>query len=211
MASGEWGGAFNQRVFRATIQFERAGQKCQTGFHLRDVGINTLDAEEVATEVADWATEQFAKLLQTTDRITGIDVENLVSREGHSVSPANLIGILASTSNPSFITVSVALKGSLRRRYGSGRMLWPVASAVDVNVNQLAAAGITRFQAVIDDLLSRFVGPSITTSMHLVHLHEALPALNNRPAVPAMWYDITSARLNTTLSMLRRRRQGVGS
>lgn len=211
MATGEWGGAFSQRVFRATISFERASQKCQTGFHLRDVGINTLSPEDVATEVADFATEQFAKLLQTTDRITGIDVENLVSREGHSISPSNLVGILSSTSTPSFLTVAVALKGSIRRRYGSGRMLWPVASQTDVNVNQLSTDGVTRFTTVINDLLARFVGPAITTSMHLVHLHEALPALNNRPAIPATWYDITSARLNTTLSMLRRRRMGVGS
>ena len=211
MATGAWGEGGGQRVFRATISFTHGGQRCQTGFHLRDVGINTLDPDDVATEVGQWATTQFIKTLNAQDQVLGVDVENLVSREGHSLSYNNVAGAVGGAQIPAFLMFSVALKGSIRRRYGSGRMLWPVSNINDLNGQVLATAAVTRIAEAITDLQTRFIGPAITTSMHLVHLHEALPAGTNRPAVPATWYDITSIRLNTALSALRRRRQGVGN
>lgn len=211
MATGPWGGALNQRVFRAKILFTRAGQQCQTGFHLRDVGINTLDSEEVANEVADWATTSFRTILTPTDQIVGIDVENLVSREGHSISPSNVMGSYNGVAAPSFLSIAVSLKGSLRRRYGSGRMLWPLAVLTNQSGNTMSNDLAAVYEAVIDDMESRFIGPSITTSMHLVHLHADIKDAGGAVAVPAAWYDITSIRLNRTFSALRSRKVGHGS
>jgi hypothetical protein len=208
MASGPWGGALNQRVFRAKILFTRGGQQCQTGFHLRDVGINTLDAEDVATEVADWATNEFVKILHTGDRVTGIDVTNLVSNEGFSVSPANAVGLLNETPGPSLNMLTVSLKGSLRKRYGNGRMFWPISV---MGGNAIAGNAITVYNALATQLAERFIGPSITTSMHLVHLHKDIPATEGHPLIPATWYDITSLRVNNTVSALKSRKIGSGS
>lgn len=211
MATGPWGGVLSQRVFRAKILFTRGGQNCQTGFHLRDVGINTLSAEDVATEVADFAVTNFRNILHSSDQIVGVDVENLVSREGHSVSPDAVMGAMAGYIAPSYLTVAVSLKGSLRRRYGSGRMLWPVSTLTNISGNTLPSDTTATMEAVIDNLESRFIGPSITTSMHLVHLHDDILDPGGAVSVPKAWYDITSIRLNRTLSALRSRKVGHGS
>jgi hypothetical protein len=208
---GGWGGTFDQRVFRAKVLFTRAGQKCQTGFHLRDVGINTLDPEEVATEVAAWATTSFRTILQSADQITGIDVENLVTREGFSISPANVMGAYGGTPAPSYLSVTVSLKGSIRRRYGNGRMLWPMAVLTNQSGNVMSNDLAAIYEACIDDMEARFLGPDITTSMHLIHLHDDLKDAGGAVVVPKQWYDITSLRLNRTFSSLRSRQVGHGS
>jgi hypothetical protein len=58
---------------------------------------------------------------------------------------------------------------------------------------------------------ARFLGPDITTSMHLIHLHDDLKDAGGAVVVPKQWYDITSLRLNRTFSSLRSRQVGHGS
>lgn len=211
MAQGEWGGALDRRIFRANIAFMRGGQKCQTGFFVRDAGLPTLDAEDVAESVLEFATEDFNKLLNGADRLIGVDVLNMETNEGHSISAPVAPGTANGTIAPSFMQVSVALKGSLRKRYASGRMLWPVSVVDMFDKNELTALHRAYFQTVIDALESRYIGQDVTHSMILCHVHKAKPATAKRPALPAMWYDITSVRLNATLSSVRSRRQGNGS
>jgi hypothetical protein len=211
MATGTWSLGGGTDVYRATISFDRAGQKCQTGFHLREGTYSGSDPAEVAALVEPWATGQFAKLLQQSEKITGIDVEHLNSKTGHSISPANAPGVLASALTPSYMSVSVALKGSLRRRYGSGRMLWPVSSQSYIDVNNLSASALTTFNAVITDLVDRFVTNPITKDVVLCHLHGTIAATENHPVIQPAWYDVTSVRLNRQLSAVRRRMQGSGS
>lgn len=211
MASGEWGGAFQQRVFRANIQFRHGGQNCQTGFHIRDVGINTLSPEDVANEVADFATTDFIQILHQTDQVVGIDVMNLVTSEGFAISPANAVGAKLGTPCPSFLQLPVSIKGNLRKRYGNGRMLWPVYNIESMTGNVLVPAAVTAFQGVITAMTTRFMSDGVGATMRLVHLHGALPAVGTRPAIPAQWYDATSLRLATVVSSLRRRKAGVGS
>lgn len=211
MATGSWGGALSQRVFRANIKFRHGGSDCQSGFHLRDVGVNTLSPEDVANEVYDFAKVQFRKLLHNADILQGVDVTNLVSTEGFSKSEVGITGIQPGTQCPSYVTIPVALKGSIRKRYGSGRMLWPVPSTESLSGNALVGATATVLSEIAVDMAERFMGPSITTSMHLVHLHALLPAFGTRPEIPATWYDITSIRVSSITSSLRRRKVGVGS
>lgn len=211
MATGAWGGPGDTRVFRANIQFRHGGQNCQSGFHLRDVGINTLSPEDVATEVATFATTQFAKLLHQADQIVGIDVVNLATGEGFAVSPPNTPGTQPGTQVPSFITLPISIKGNLRKRYGNGRMLWPLPSQESIAGNVLVPAAAANVQVVIADMADRFMEGVLAATMKLVHLHPALPAHGTRPAIPATWYDATSLRAATVVSSLRRRKAGVGS
>jgi hypothetical protein len=90
-------------------------------------------------------------------------------------------------------------------------MLWPVASETAMFGNIALPAQVVYWQSAVDDLLGLFVGNLITTDLHLVNVHRALPARSGRPALPPSWYDVTSARINTQLTSLRRRKVGVGS
>lgn len=211
MATGTWGGAGDTRVFRANIQFRHGSQNCQTGFHLRDVGVNTLTPEDVAEEVADFATTQFVKLLHQVDSITGIDVANLATSEGFFVSPAAANGTEPGALPPPFVTIPVTLKGNLRKRYGNGRMLWPMWNREAADNGVLIPAAQAIVAGVVADMTSRFMEGPLFGTMRLVHLHRALPAVGTRPAIPATWYDVTSIRASTVVSSLRRRKAGVGS
>jgi hypothetical protein len=211
MAQGTWGSGLGSTIFRCNIQFQHSGQKCQTGFHLRDVGVAGQSPADVADAVADWATTQFIKCLHTSGRLTGIDVQNLLTNTGHSISPSNLAGTQGGVVAPGFLTVPVSLKGELRKRYGSGRMLWPVPNVDSVEGNIVTPAMVTFYDTVITDLVDRFIGNAITTDLQLCHAHKAMPANGDRPALPASWYDVTSVRLNTSVSSLKRRKAGVGS
>lgn len=217
---GPWGGVLNQRVFRVKIAFKLGQSNCQTGFHLRDVGVNTLDPDDVVELVRPWADTHFRALLKVTDSLVGVDAMNLVSKEGaaHSfTTTAGSMAVDAVTSGPSFLMVPITLKGERRTRYGQGRMLWPVVNDLHTSGDALSAAGASTFQGVIDELAELFIGPAITTNAHLINLHELLPSTRPHkgdeplPEVPATWYDVTSIRLNTTLSSLKSRKVNVGS
>lgn len=211
MAQGQWGGNMDQRIFRVKINWLAAQQKCQTGFYLRDVGLNTLAPDEVADHVSTWVTAQFPALLHSSDRLISTDVENVVTRQGHSVEYNNLPGANAGQRTPTFLMVPVSLRGELRRRYGQGRMLWPVSTEDLIDGQELNAAGKSDYAGTAALLAARYIGSSLTHSMRLCNVHDAKVAYGNRPALPAMWYDVTSIRVNTLLSSIRRRKSGVGA
>lgn len=212
MATGTWGTEGGTRVFRVNVAWKRALQNCMTGFHLRDVGAGTQEPQDVVDAVVPWVNTQFIKTLHSTDDILGVDVVNLVTKEGAAHSFTNLHGTGPGLRPPSFLTVPVSLKGSIRRRYGNGRMLWPVSSMDAYSEDSISNATATAYQAVIDDLADRFInGGGLFDSLTLVHAHAELAAHGTRPLIPASWYDITSIRLNKSMSSLRRRKVGVGS
>lgn len=207
---GPWGADETWRIFRVNIAFTREGQKCQTGFHVRDSGVQGMTEEEVANVFHPWASTQFIKFLRTTDSLIGVDVENLVTREGFSHSFTNQPGQINDAPAPSFLTVPISIKGSIRRRYGNGRMLWPVPSQGFLNGNVLHPTFAAYYQAALTALSDIALGDGVSRDVVLVHAHGPLAALNARPAVPAMWYDATSLRLNTTIGSLSRRKIGHG-
>jgi len=211
MATGSWGGALSQRVFRVKLHWESQLQKCQTGFHLRDVGLNTLNPQDVAEHVAEWANTSFRTILYGTDRLVSVDAENLVTREGHLVTFGNAMGAQGNNQLPPFLTVPVSIKGTLRRRYGSGRMLWPVVQQQQLAAGQLSQFGVGVIEPVVTALADRYIGSSLTHSMRLVHLHPFLPAKGTRPDVAAAWYDATSLRMGRIVGSLDRRKIGAGS
>ena len=219
MATGGWGGTFDTRVFAVKIIMARGTDKIQTGFHLRDVGLVGQTAQDAADAVASFATSSFRTLLPQDVSIQGIDAVELVTLEGGSVSPQGVVGSIPATSGeePLYVTVPVSFKGEKRARYGQGRGLWPMLYGTWREHDTLTTAGAAAFQGVIDAMTSAFMGSSLTHDLKLINLHGVIPpraATASRPArpeIPPTWYDVTSIRLNTSLSFLRSRKAGHGS
>jgi len=212
MAQGSWGESGDRTVFRVTVRWLAAGQKCQTGFYLRDTGLlNDQDAEDVVNLVDPWVQQRFIHCLHQDDRIDTLDAENITTKVGFAKSYSGLAGAGGGVRAPNFLQVPVALKGELRRRYGSGRMLWPVAAVGWLNGQQLTDANLADFNTTAADLATRFIGSDLTLPVRLVHAHDTLPAKGARPLVPRQWYDVTSIRVSSLVSSIRRRKAGVGS
>lgn len=211
MGTGAWGGNTGENVFRINILFRHGGQNCQTGFHLRDSLLQNRTPQDANEWIRPWVTTHFAKLLHTTDQIVGIDAINLTSGEGYTHSPQALMGTEPGTPAPSFLTIPISLKGSIRRRYGNGRMLWPVYNKETIEGNQIGAAGQTIVNGVITALADLAVGDPLLRNFVLCHAHKDIPAHGTRLLVPAAYYDVTSIRANYVFSSLKRRKTGVGA
>jgi hypothetical protein len=215
MATGTWGGEIgDSRVFRVKITYTRGGQKCQNGFHIRDLGVATLTPEDVATEAEDFARTQFLKLLGPGDLVTGVDAVNMVTAEGHAIAISGVGGVQTGELLPSGCMVPVTMVGGLRRRYANGRMLWPVSTEGVSSGNELYPPAVATYDTVIADMASRWMDDGVTATQRLVHLHAAKPirpgGTGSLPAVPASWYDITAIKLNRTISWLTSRKPGHG-
>ena len=129
MATGTWGGAADRHPFKVRISWTSGADTHQIGFHLRATGVTVGSAQDIATEVADWVTDDMRNLLGNDQRVQGIDVTDLVTGEGFSVSPANQFGTTSRNPGnqaPSFLCCTVSMKSGIRRRYGQGRFFFPI-------------------------------------------------------------------------------------
>lgn len=221
MARGTWGGNTEYHPLNVRITYTLGSAKCVTGFKLRHSTIlGTGDPQEAAEDVGAWVNESYRTLFTTADRFDGVDVVDMTNGEGGGYSFNNVTGTInAAASNivPSYITAPISLKGELRRRYGQGRMLWPVRGEGFITEDKLDATGVAAFQGVIDNMIARYLGAGGSSDYTLVNVHgliaerAATPTSPARAAVQPSWYDVTTVRLNTSLSFLRSRKQGVGS
>jgi hypothetical protein len=115
------------------------------------------------------------------------------------------------------MAANVALKSEIRKRYGQGRMFLPVSAERFVGGNILLEPGILTIQAFITKLVDNFIGSAVGHDLHLVNAHGILPQIGSpevgtgHAEIPRSWYDVTSLRLNTQVTMLRSRKAGVGS
>lgn len=219
MARGTWGGVGDRHPYKVNIKWTAGTSVQQTGFHMRATGAEIGAAQEVADEVADFVNDSFRTILTTDNRILGVDVVDMVSFEGGTVSPANLAGSIAygeAGSTPDFIAVTTALKSELRTRYGQGRMFLPIIGEYMIDRNRLSAAGAAAIQGVIDAMVERYTGGGVF-GYRMVNVHGAIdarpatPSRPIRPAIPPSWYDVVSLRLNTNVTALKSRKSGVGS
>lgn len=220
MAIGPWGGAGNVPVFKVTHTFKLGQSLCQTGYHIRGTVSAAPTAAAVLAQASIWATTNLRSLLYSADQLIGTDVVDLVTALGASQSHNNQAGTIAvSTPSqiPSFMAVTVALKGELRKRYGQGRMFLPLRIDQWVDGDALNADAATAYNAALAALDERFVQGVTNPNMKLANVHAAKDqrgtpgAPGYRPALPAQWYDVTSMRLNTTVTALRSRKVNVGS
>lgn len=220
MPRGTWGGALDPHIFKVNIRFYMGASKCQTGFKLRDVGVNDNSAQDVADQVDTVLTTAFRGILGTNDGVEGIDVTVLGSEEGgwHPVTTqTGTHTFTAGEEEPNYMAACVQLKSEIRKRYGQGRFFLPICSEDSVSGNILSTGGITRVQSIIDPITSNFTGDPVTHDLILVNAHPLLPARGAvgtpgyRPEIPASWYDVVSLRMNNLVTMLRSRKAGVGS
>lgn len=218
MPRGTWGGIADPKVVRMKIQWQQGTSKCQTGFHLRAGTLELADAENAVSEVVDWVTVNFRTLLMDTDTLMSVDGMLLDDNTGFTHAFANVKGTIPAGTQilPGFVTAVVNAKGELRRKYGQGRMLWPVRSDGYVDGDTMSAGGQAAYQGVVTALADKFVGDPLLKEYVLVNAHAAKDAHTNvggtvRPAIPASWYDVTALQLNTSVSMLESRKAGRGS
>lgn len=220
MAQGTWGGGGDPNIWRVAIRFMCGGSQCQTGFKLRDVAVQDNDANEVIAPVDNWVQNFFRPLLLTADQIIAVDATRLGGEEGAELLYPNLFGtsgINPADASASFMAVNVALKTSLRKRYGQGRMFLPFRRDQDADQNFLNNSGIAAFQGAIDGLTTAFTGDPVTHDLLLVNAHGVLPpraataSSPARPEIPAKWYDVETVKINRTVTALRSRKAGIGA
>ena len=220
MARGTWGGTLDRHPMQVRISYTNNTNIQQTGFYLRSAAGNITSPQEVADDVLPWVSTNFINLLGPSQRIVGIDVVDLVTKEGAGISLNNLVGSLniavGESRIPSGLCAVVNMKGELRTRYGQGRMFWPLVTETHIDGDVLNASGVAAMQGTIDALTARFTGNTVT-GHNLICVHGVIPpkaATPTRPAqeeVPPSWYDVGTIRLNTFVTYLRSRKAGVGS
>lgn len=217
MARGTWGTTGDIHPVRVNLIWSMGLTRAQTGFYLRRLGTVLADAQEAAQHVYDNFGVHFKNILLPTDMLVGVDAVDITTGEGGTVSPAGVVGTLTGTALPDFVSVNVAFKGELRRKYGQGGGRWPMRSEAFTDGNLLNTAGTTAVQSVADVLADQYVDTGLTSDWRMINVHGVLPsrvATPSRPArpeVPASWYDVTSIRISTRLSSLDSRKAGNGS
>lgn len=220
MARGNWGGALDPNVFKVNLLFTMGASKCQTGFKLRDYGVQDNSAQDVAGTVAGVLVTGFKFMLSARDSWLGVDVIKMGTEEGGwdaTGAGAGTNGVAANTELPNFICAAVTLKSEIRKRYGQGRMFLPLVDEVELDGNTVNAAGLSAVNAIITLITDNFTGSGLTHDLLLVNAHPALAARGApgapgyRAAIPASWYDVVSLRVNSLATSLRSRKAGVGS
>lgn len=220
MARGTWGGTLDPNIFRCTIRFRLGTSKCQTGFHLRDVAVNDNTEQDVATQMQTVLRTPFRGLLSDADAIESWDAAILGQDTGYSLpetAGTGTTGHNATTEAPDFMAAVVALKSEIRKRYGQGRMFWPIFAENMIDENVLSAVGISVLTTVVTAFTDNFTGDPVTHDLLLVNAHGLIPQHGApglpgyHPEIPPSWYDVLSLRLNTVVTSLRSRKAGVGS
>jgi|KBSSwiStaDraftv2_1062776.scaffolds.fasta_scaffold135192_3 hypothetical protein len=220
MARGTWGGALDPNIFRVNILFLHGTSKCQTGFKLRDVGVQDNTAQEVAEECRTQLAGPFRDILAHTDSLLGFDVLKLGTDEGGWAPQVQQAGnniIQAADELPHFVACNVALKSEIRKRYGQGRMFLPLIIEDQISGNVLSAQGSNAMQNFVNVMIDHFTGDPATHDLLLVNAHDVIAAVggagngSGHPDIPRSWYDVVSLRVNSIVTSLRSRKPGVGS
>lgn len=223
MSYGTVAGPPQQNIFRVEIQFELENAKCQTGFYLRDALLNDNDLQDVLDAVVPIADTQFRAMLMAPDLLTGVDVVRIFDKVGISHSFSSTAGSVAGgldSTVPGFTACVLNLKGERRIKLGQGRMFLPVRFETWVTGSQVSNAGVAVINPFITAMTDAFIGNQLTGGLQLCNYHDAKPERPttrkgqpgpNLPAVPASYYDVTSLRLNRTLTSLGSRKLGNGS
>lgn len=220
MARGTYGGALDPNLFKVNLLFLMGTSKCQTGFKLRDVAVQDNSPQDVADQCLTLLQDPMRALLGQTDSFIGIDVLKIGTDEGawapSTVLPgARIVG--GGAEQPNFMSINVALKSEIRKRYGQGRMFLPTVHQDDVDGNVLSTSGLTWPTSFVTVLQDNFMGDPATHDLILVNSHPALPQIGApgtpgyRAALPPSWYDVVSIRINAVVTSLRSRKAGVGS
>lgn len=220
MARGSWGGPTDPNIFRCTIRFRLGTSKCQMGFKLRDVAINDNTEQDVAEEIQTQLRAAVVGQLSTNDAVESWEAALLGGDTGYSLPEVNgggTVGYDAAAAEPGFMAACIALKSEIRKRYGQGRLFFPLVHEGSVSGDVLSQNGINGVTAFVTAMTDHFTGSPATHDLLLVNAHDVIPAHGQigtpgyHPEIPRQWYDVLSLRLNTVVTSLRSRKAGVGS
>jgi hypothetical protein len=220
MARGTWGGALDPNIFRCTIRFRLGVSKCQTRFHVRDVGIQGQTEQDVAEEMQTQLLTPFRGLLSDADAIESWEAAKLGGDTGYSLPETGGTGTTGhnvTTEAPDFMAAVVSLKSEIRKRYGQGRMFWPIFAENMIDENVLSTIGVNVLTTLVTAFTDHFTGDPVTHDLLMVNAHGLIPQHGApglpgyHPEIPPSWYDVLSLRLNTVVTSLRSRKAGVGS
>lgn len=208
MASGEVAGT---RVFRVNVGMRIALQQLQTGFYLRDVGVQARTSAEVVAEVKTWVDTKFATIMPSSLAFERLEATELNSKEYAQHEYTNFFGAKGGGVVTTFLAANVSLRTATRQRYRNGRMFWPVLvrdSITDGLINDLTMG---EFGGVAADFADRWTGVSLFGELRAVVVTAARPAKTYRPALTHSWTDVEAVKINKIATAISRRRIGVGS
>lgn len=219
MAQGTWGGPSEVHPLRVTVKLRLGTSVCQFGFHLRSVVGDTPDLAGIADGAVTTISPTLVLILANVDEFTSLIVTDVVTGEGVERPQTGKTGQAgqATAILPSFTAATVVMKSQIRRRYGQGRFFLPIRGQIHSLNETLSGGGATAVGNLIAAIMGAYGPASVANAPRLINYHKLLPATrpHTGPAplaeVPASWYDVTSMRVNPTLTALHSRRQGVGS
>ena len=222
MADAGWGGTGDTEPRKVTVSMQLGLSRVQFGFKVRNTVVGIKTDQEIAEEVQTFMGTNLRGLLGENDSLLGVDVLNMATGSGGSVSWANTKGTLNTSSNvltlPSYMCAVVTAKSSLRRRYGQGRFFLPVRLENQVDNDVLSGLGVSQLQGFLTAFQDAFVMNTDTLpGLNMINAHGVIPpkaatsTSPARPEVPPHWYDVTTLRLNNVVTFLRSRKAGVGS
>jgi hypothetical protein len=218
MASGLILGTGAKAVYQVNIGWLANNQHCQTGFAVRDVAFNDNTAQGVLDVIDPFANGLFKGLLLDSDRLLFLDVARLFSEDSAHKDYVNVPGTNGSgqaTYLPTFLSMKIAMKRQARKRYGQGRMFWPIRQDTWVDADTLTAGAITAVNSIIQWLTDNLTG--VTADLHLCNYHmviPARPAKGSTPAreeIPPTWYDVDTIVLATDATAVKSRKVGRGA
>lgn len=208
MASGA---VADNRVFKCSVQMTVLQQQIQTGFHLRDVGLDNMDAGEVVTALEAWLNDEFKTIQPPALRFDRVEATELTSKQYAMKEFSGLVGTGNFTVGTTFTSLLVSLRTASRQRHMNGRMYWPWIMAGGVESGVLGSGVQAVATAAVDDFANRFTGSALTHDLRCVVVSTPRPLTANRPAILHEWHDVETVKINPVISVQRRRKIGVGS
>lgn len=209
MAQGAVAGT---NIYRITIFMRWQQQLLQTGWHMRDTGLVALQSPDTALDlVQPWVHDHFRTIMHQNLVFERIAAEEITSKNYAERVLVAEAGTVNGVEAPSFMAVNVALRSAQRHRYRNGRMFWPLTGQLANTGSQLSAGPGAEIQGVVTSWVTTFLGNILTNNFRAVVVAPARPATAKRPAIDHSWIDVDVAKLNTTITALRRRKVGVGS
>lgn len=196
-------------IFKVTLFMTAEQQKIQTGFHLRDTGINNETPETAVNAVLPWVTGAYRNTIGGDVSIDRLDAIEITSREYFAHEFTNTPGTGGNAMTTSLLAALVSLRSSKRSRWRNGRMFWPLQGA-PVN-GLITGSNLTGLTTAADDLADRFIGSQLLKNFLLVVVAQARIQKQTRPAIEHSWIDVDTIRVSNIATALHRRKIGVGA
>lgn len=199
------------KVYRCGIYMTANQQQIQTGFHLRDTGLNTEAAADVVASVLDFVNDSFRTIQASGVRFDRVDAVNLHTKEFAQTELTGVIGTGSGVLGTTGMAALVSLRSAKRQRWLNGRMFWPLTPADPLVDGLIKNTVLTTLNTVVADFTDRYVGSAFTSTFKAVVVTAPRAASPTRPALEHSWTDVEVVKVNPIATVQRRRLIGRGS